>query len=179
MKKILQNAPTALPPTPESTTEHHKYMQIKTHPKYALNDNSISEEPQATFSPAVLKAIQKLPGILRLSQASNQRGKCFASFKSHSFIYIFIPKDSNHVDQDEVAGRLHLADFLYSEYSLEEVIYQLAKTMFTQSLTQGSEQAQIALQKLTGFLEAEGNKGRISPALQKKILGQLFKDLKI
>lgn len=73
-----QNAPTALPQTPEITTEHHKYMQIKPHSKFALNDNSISEEPQATFSPVVLKAIQmniqKLPGILRLSQASNQRG---------------------------------------------------------------------------------------------------------
>ena len=53
-------------------------MQIKPHSKFAINDNSISEEPQGTFSPVVLKAIQmniqKLPGILRLNQASNQRG---------------------------------------------------------------------------------------------------------
>lgn len=74
-------------------------------------------------------------------------------------------------DYDDVVGRLRLADFLYAEYSLEEVIYQLAKVMFTQSLTRGSEPAQHALQKLTEFLESEGSHGRISPVLQKKILG--------
>jgi outer membrane protein TolC len=46
--------------------------------------------------------------------------------------------------------------------------------MFTQSLTRGSEQAQTALQRLTGFLESEGAHGRISPALQKKVLDVLL-----
>lgn len=46
--------------------------------------------------------------------------------------------------------------------------------MFTQSLTRGSEPAQNALEKLTVFLETEGTHGRISPALQKKILGSRF-----
>lgn len=44
--------------------------------------------------------------------------------------------------------------------------------MFSQSLTRGSEQAQEALQRLTGFLESEGAHGKISPALQKKVLGK-------
>lgn len=78
-------------------------------------------------------------------------------------------------DYDDVVGRLRLADFLYAEYSLEEVIYQLAKVMFAQSLTKGSEPAQHALQKLTEFLESEGVHGRISPTLQKKILGKVKK----
>lgn len=43
--------------------------------------------------------------------------------------------------------------------------------MFAQSLSKGSEEAQIALQRLTSFLETEGASGRISPALQKKVLG--------
>lgn len=38
--------------------------------------------------------------------------------------------EENQIDFDEVAGRLRLADFLYAEYSLEEVIYQLAKVIF-------------------------------------------------
>lgn len=100
------------------------------------------------------------------------------------------------INFDENSGRLRLADFLYSEYSLEEVIYQLAKVgfrrhnhdntlfighfvifelyfqvIFTQSLSKDSEEAQIVLQRLTNFLEAEGANGRISPALQKKVLG--------
>lgn len=79
--------------------------------------------------------------------------------------------NENSIDYDEMAGRMRLADFLYAEYSLEEVIYQLAKVMFSQSLTRGSDEAQNALQRLTGFLESEGIHGRISPALQKKILG--------
>ena len=67
---------------------------------------------------------------------------------------------------------MHLKDFLFDEYSLEEVIYQLAKTMFTQSLTNGSEDSQASLQKLTQFLENEGKHGRISPILEKKVLGK-------
>lgn len=40
-------------------------------------------------------------------------------------------------DYEELLERLKVADFLYTEYSLEEVIYQLAKVMFAQSLTKG------------------------------------------
>lgn len=66
-----------------------------------------------------------------------------------------------------------MADFLYTEYSLEEVIYQLAKLMFTQSLTHGSAEAQQSLQKFTNFLEAEASQGHISRALEKKVLGKI------
>ena len=61
---------------------------------------------------------------------------------------------------------------MYVDFS--QVIYQLAKVMFSQSLVRGSEQAQHALQKLTGFLEAESENGRISPALQRKVLDVLL-----
>jgi hypothetical protein len=40
-------------------------------------------------------------------------------------------------DYEEVLERLRVADFLYTEYSLEEVIYQLAKVIFSQSLNRG------------------------------------------
>ncbi|KAI4460210.1 nucleotidase domain-containing [Holotrichia oblita] len=75
---------------------------------------------------------------------------------------------------DELLERLRVADFLYTEYSLEEVIYQLAKVMFTQSLTRGSLEAQQSLQKFTTFLENEAEQGRISRALEKKVLDVLI-----
>lgn len=34
------------------------------------------------------------------------------------------------MDYDDASGRLHIADFLYTEYSIEDVIYQLAKVCF-------------------------------------------------
>lgn len=68
--------------------------------------------------------------------------------------------------------RLRVADFLYTEYSLEEIIYQLAKVMFTQGLTRGSVEAQQALRKFTAFLEAEAEQGHISKSLEKKVLGK-------
>lgn len=40
-------------------------------------------------------------------------------------------------DYEELVERLKLADLMYNEYSLEEVIYQLAKIMFRQSLSRG------------------------------------------
>lgn len=112
------------------------------------------DELQATLAPEILKVIERLPSLLKLNELSEQT--------------------ESTQDYDDVVGRLRLADFLYAEYSLEEVIYQLAKVMFTQSLTRGSEPAQHALQKLTEFLETEGAHGRISPVLQKKILDVLL-----
>lgn len=83
-------------------------------------------------------------------------------------------EESSEDDYDQLLERLRIADFLYTEYSLEEVIYQLAKLMFSQSLTHGSAEAQQALQKFTNFLEAEASQGHISRALEKKVLGKII-----
>jgi hypothetical protein len=45
-------------------------------------------------------------------------------------------------EYEELLERLRAADLLYTEYSLEEVIYQLAKFMFSQSLTRGEHRTQ-------------------------------------
>jgi hypothetical protein len=115
------------------------------------------DDEAPTLSPATYKAIENLtiPSLMRLTELQSLGQKAETSETS-----------------DDEGGRSRLADFLYGEYSLEEVIYQLAKTMFTQSLTHGSMESQAALQKLTQFLESEGKHGRISPALQKKVLGE-------
>ncbi|XP_065170084.1 uncharacterized protein [Atheta coriaria] len=87
--------------------------------------------------------------------------------------------DASNVDEDydELMDRLRVADFLYTEYSLEEIIYQLAKVMFTQGLTRGSAEAQQALRKFTAFLEAEAEQGHISKSLEKKVLDVLIASL--
>jgi len=46
------------------------------------------------------------------------------------------------------------------------------KVMFAQSLSHGSDEAQMELQKLTEFLEREGNMGVIPIDLQKKVLSE-------
>lgn len=126
---------------------------------YEINENykADEEKPATIVSPQLLKALESLPGMLKLDHEVHDDQKL-----------------DNGIDYDETTGRLRLADFLYAEYSLEEVIYQLAKVMFSQSLHEGSEKAQTALQKLTGFLDSEGAHGRLSPALQKKVLDILL-----
>lgn len=135
-----------------STVTEAPTTTVATHTESVVA-NSVTGQP-ATLAPEILKVIERLPSLLKLNELNEQT-------------------DSTQ-DYDDVVGRLRLADFLYAEYSLEEVIYQLAKVMFTQSLTRGSEPAQHALQKLTEFLESEGSHGRISPILQKKILDVLL-----
>ncbi|XP_055379601.1 ras guanine nucleotide exchange factor G isoform X1 [Condylostylus longicornis] len=103
------------------------------------------------------RTLDHLPSLIRLQEAN-----------SNSI------HNKENADYDEMTGRAKIAEFLYAEYSLEEVVYQLAKVMFAQSLTHGSEQAQRALQRLTNFLESEGEQGIISPTLQKKILDVLL-----
>lgn len=131
-------------------TEVPTTMASRTEP---VVDNSLMDQ-SATLSPEIVRVIERLPSLLRLNDVKEEA--------------------ESTQDYDDVVGRLRLADFLYAEYSLEEVIYQLSKVMFTQSLTRGSEPAQSALEKLTAFLETEGTHGRISPALQKKILDVLL-----
>lgn len=86
-------------------------------------------------------------------------------------------KQQDHKQDEEYDDRLdslRAADILYTEYSLEEIIYRLAKVIFTQSLNKGNAEAQQALQKLTMFLETEANHGHISVDLEKKVLGTLY-----
>ncbi|CAO1429307.1 unnamed protein product [Diamesa hyperborea] len=156
---FLQTIPiTKLTTSTTSTTEQsnddtpYNYQRFQSLFKASHKD---IEHP--TLSPAAVKAIEKMPSLLKLAEINNLN-----------------KKEPTSLEYDEQAGRLRLADFLYGEYSLEEVIYQLSKTMFSQSLTHGSEEAQLALQKLTAFLELEGNRGHISPALQKKVLDVLL-----
>ncbi|XP_014290971.3 uncharacterized protein [Halyomorpha halys] len=80
-------------------------------------------------------------------------------------------------DYEDLIERLKMADLMYNEYSLEEVIYQLAKIMFKQSLSRGSAEAQDALQKFTDFLENEAQSGRISRTLEKKVLDVVIASL--
>lgn len=121
---------------------------------------NIEEDEAPTLSPIAIKALEKIPSLIKLTESHRESGN-----KQQA--------KATSLESSDNTGRTRLADFLFGEYSLEEVIYQLAKTMFTQSLTHGSEESQAALQKLTQFLENEGKQGRISPALQKKILGKL------
>lgn len=144
---------------PEQPLFNYNYNYQKFHslfkPSHKNKVAALDEDEAPTLSPAAIKALEKLPSLMKLTEKQGYGLK----------------QDASGTATDE-SGRSRLADFLYGEYSLEEVIYTLAKTMFTQSLTHGSEESQAALQKLTHFLENEGKHGRISPALQKKILGR-------
>jgi hypothetical protein len=139
----------------------YNYQKFHSFFKPANKDKIIDEENEApTLSPVAIKALEKIPALVKFTEREAHRGSESKQQQQEA---------SFEVDE---SGRSRLADFLFGEYSLEEVIYQLAKTMFTQSLTHGSEESQAALQKLTQFLENEGEHGRISHALQKKVLGE-------
>lgn len=77
---------------------------------------------------------------------------------------------SDDYNYNDMLERLRIADFLYKEYSLEEVIYQLAKEMFTQSIIRGNRDAEESLQRFSAFLQEETANGRISKELETKIL---------
>ncbi|XP_031618467.1 uncharacterized protein LOC116337750 isoform X3 [Contarinia nasturtii] len=148
-----------------------------------IEDNSIRSYPQliatttttttTTQKPIVLVEKSVIPPL-----TNNQYGEIPASLMQLNEIpnesKTKVPRVEHSINLDEASGRLRLADFLYAEYSLEEVIYQLAKAMFAQSLAKGSDEAQTTLQRMTTFLESEGSSGRISPALQKSVLDVLL-----
>lgn len=80
--------------------------------------------------------------------------------------------------QEAMAQELQLAELLSNEYSLEEIIYQLARILFSQSLSQaGHPEAEKALKKFADFLEKESKEGRLSLQMQKKVLDVLLMSL--
>ncbi|XP_018335113.1 uncharacterized protein LOC108744005 [Agrilus planipennis] len=85
--------------------------------------------------------------------------------------------DPKQNEYEQLLEKLKIADFLYTEYSLEEIIYQLAKIMFKQSLTKDNIEAQQAFHKFIIFLESEAEQGHISRALEKKVLDVLISAL--
>jgi len=78
---------------------------------------------------------------------------------------------------DGLVERLKVADYLYNEYSLEEVIYQLAKEMFSQSIVNGNNDAEQSLQRFSQFLQREAAAGKINQRLEKKVLDVMMSAL--
>lgn len=68
------------------------------------------------------------------------------------------PEDA---DYEELLERLRVADFLYTQYTLEEVIYQLANVMFTQSLARGEDSATFHIFSYLSLLSRFG-RGRVA-----------------
>ncbi|XP_066977094.1 uncharacterized protein [Macrobrachium rosenbergii] len=73
------------------------------------------------------------------------------------------------MDYGLLLERLRGQDYVSTEYSLEDVIYQMAKILFKQAMHRdiGSEKA---LQEVAALLEKEAARGAITPEVEKKVL---------
>ncbi|XP_005180564.1 uncharacterized protein LOC101900020 isoform X1 [Musca domestica] len=78
-------------------------------------------------------------------------------------------------DENETR-RPKIADCDHKEYNLEEIIYKLARIMFTESLTHGDE-AQREIKKLMDFFEREHELGVIPLDLEQKVIHVLLQAL--
>ncbi|CAG7728768.1 unnamed protein product, partial [Allacma fusca] len=85
-----------------------------------------------------------------------------------------IPSSSSSMedlpDYEEMIEKIRQADAKYREYSLEGIIYQLAKELFSQEL---HEQPQRSIQRFAHFVENEAELGRIPKDLGKAVLDTL------
>ncbi|XP_004530015.1 uncharacterized protein DDB_G0280205 [Ceratitis capitata] len=151
-------------------------------PEAGLNiniDKKMFDSPQSKpIAPSTAASINEksLLPYLRLMQANKQSAiKPVENISVWHKLQALGNDDLN--DYDENGERAKISQFLYNEYTLEDILYKLAKIMFTQSLAHGSDEAQHELQKLTDFLEREGNLGVIPTDLQKKVLHILFRAL--
>lgn len=80
-------------------------------------------------------------------------------------------------DYQSLIEKLQLFENLFSEASMEEVIYELAKVLFSQSFTMGGAEAQDALKQFTSFLETQVEEGHISRNMERKVLDILISAL--
>ncbi len=63
--------------TEQTTTDRLNLLRYNNHLKFANaeRENYINIDDKPTLSPAVLKAIEKLPAILKLAELNNKRGE--------------------------------------------------------------------------------------------------------
>lgn len=82
------------------------------------------------------------------------------------------------MDYDNLIDRLRGPDYVSTEYSLEEVIYQLAKILFKQAMhREGDVGSEKALQEVAALLEKEAARGAITPEVEKKVLDVMVNSL--
>ncbi|XP_013784820.1 uncharacterized protein LOC106468914 [Limulus polyphemus] len=74
------------------------------------------------------------------------------------------------VDMAMIINKLRAAGSLYEEYTLKEIIYQLAKDMFEQSILRGNPSAEDALSRFSSFLETQVATNKISREMEQTIL---------
>jgi hypothetical protein len=83
------------------------------------------------------------------------------------------PNWNEEFEYEEVLQKLGLLEIKQREYSLEEIIYQLAKELFSQGLRKGpaQDQPQHSIQRFAHFVERLGAAGKIPKDLEKSVLG--------
>ncbi|XP_070136987.1 uncharacterized protein [Drosophila bipectinata] len=163
--------------------EEVRQNQLKRHSPPSTNPPTTSTSTTTTTTTTSTTTEKPFPEVHPLDPESRilpgvgaLPAKNFDSFSFWNKIKVLdneAQQDLNDYDE----GRAKIVEYLYNEYSLEEILYKLAKVMFAQSLSHGSDEAQMELQKLTEFLEREGNMGVIPLDLQKKVLRVLLSAL--
>ncbi|XP_076314895.1 uncharacterized protein LOC143227324 [Tachypleus tridentatus] len=79
-------------------------------------------------------------------------------------------KKQPEIDMAMVMEKLRAAGSLYEDYTLKEIVYQLAKDMFEQSILRGDPTAEEALSRFSNFLEVQVATNRISREMEQTIL---------
>jgi hypothetical protein len=76
-------------------------------------------------------------------------------------------------EYEEVLQKLGLLEIKQREYSLEEIIYQLAKELFSQGLRKCPTQdlPQHSIQRFAHFVESLAAGGKIPKDLERSVLG--------
>lgn len=80
------------------------------------------------------------------------------------------PRSQPEADVVTILKKLKGATSLYDEYTLEEIIYWLAKDMFAHSIIKGDQSAEEALARFANFVETEVAQNKLSGGVEKKVL---------
>lgn len=76
-------------------------------------------------------------------------------------------------DNKKITIKMFIYIIIYVYLLLSMTLVSMSQNQLVQYVwVSGSSEAQEALQKFTGFLEAEAENGRISRSLEKKVLGE-------
>lgn len=177
MNDVLGAKETVLPPNSHISAKAASANQQSIKPQKATQSklHTAADRPSSTAAPSLKNtAPSSRVGQGDVGKASGNKvtssGKLTPVDLDRMTEERVPPRSQPEADVVSILKKLKGATSLYDEYTLEEIIYWLAKDMFAHSIIKGDQSAEEALARFANFVESEVAQNKLSGEVEKKVL---------
>ncbi|XP_064471356.1 uncharacterized protein LOC135385773 isoform X2 [Ornithodoros turicata] len=155
-----------LPKAPATKQKQATTQVSKMTPAVSTKPSTTVAPPQQTSQRASEESVARSPSEKRLQMPLKLTPVDIERFTEDRVP----PQSQQEAEVVAMLQKLKGASSQYDEYTLEEVIYWLAKDMLAHSIIKGDQSAEEALARFATFVESQVAQNKISGEVEKKVL---------